>query len=380
MSRMMELIRQSAVPANVMRAAAKGALALPPAEMIEILVHLTGNPVFSEQARMTLAGWDEVSSLAAAADPQTPQSVLDYFLKPENLRPRLVPALLENASVLEGQLLELAQTGSREIISMMLASPRVRSSGNLLHALEGNELLDDRDERLRQALDQVSAHQEQVQAPEEPEGRSQYEIDHAAEIAAEEGKPFTLTGDILDLGFGDESAESISRSGPPIVLVLPELEKKAAEASADPKIKERFSTLQKIARMTVGERVQLAMKGSRDERFILIRDGAKVVASAVLESPKLSENEVEVFASMKNVQETVLRTIATKRRFMKVYAVVRALANNPRTPIDTGLPLMNHLLINDLKHLSTNKNVSDTIRKLALKLYRQKVSPDGRMH
>ena len=79
MPRMIELIRQSAVPANIMRAAARGALALPPAEMIEILVQLTANPVFAQESRMTLAGWDEASSLAAASDRHTPAAVLAYL-------------------------------------------------------------------------------------------------------------------------------------------------------------------------------------------------------------------------------------------------------------------------------------------------------------
>ena len=114
------------------------------------------------------------------------------------------------------------------------------------------------------------------------------------------------------------------------------------------------------------------MKGSREERFILIRDGARVVALAVLESPKLTESEIEFFAALRNVHEVVLRTIAMKRKFVKMYGVVKALVNNPRTPLDVTLPLLNHLLLNDVRSLSTNKNVPDTIRKLAVKLYNQK--------
>jgi len=99
----------------------------------------------------------------------------------------------------------------------------------------------------------------------------------------------------------------------------------------------------------------------------------------VLESPKLADNEVEVFAGMRNVQEVVLRTITLKRKFMKSYAVVKALATNPRTPLDVSLTLLSHLLLNDLRALVSNKNVADTIRKLATKLYNQKkVAAGGR--
>jgi hypothetical protein len=135
---------------------------------------------------------------------------------------------------------------------------------------------------------------------------------------------------------------------------------------------ERLAPIQKIARMSVGERVQLAMKGNRDERFILIRDGAKVVSSAVLESPKITDSEVETFSSMKNVADTVLRGIASKRKFIKNYSVKRLLTANPRCPLDVALPLVKELLVMDLKNLSINRNVSDTVRRFAWKMWREK--------
>jgi hypothetical protein len=114
------------------------------------------------------------------------------------------------------------------------------------------------------------------------------------------------------------------------------------------------------------------MRGSRDERLILIRDRSKVVALSVLESPKLNETEMESIAAMTSVQEAVLRAIATKRRFMKHYGVVRALIMNPRTPLEVGMPLVAHLLTIDLQYLTRNKNVNETIRKIAFNLFRQR--------
>ena len=115
------------------------------------------------------------------------------------------------------------------------------------------------------------------------------------------------------------------------------------------------------------------MKGTKEERSILIRDGTKLVAIAVLESPKVTDGEVEKFATQKNVLEAVLRAIAMKRRFAKNYAIVRNLVFNPRTPLDVALGLMKNLLTADLKHLSANKEVSETVRKLALRMFKQKV-------
>ena len=91
MARMIDLIRASAVPANLMNSASKGALSVPPREMIEILVYLAvHNKVFGEQAQLTLAGWDEAASRAAAGDSTTPKEVLEYLISPKNLRPVLL--------------------------------------------------------------------------------------------------------------------------------------------------------------------------------------------------------------------------------------------------------------------------------------------------
>ena len=135
---------------------------------------------------------------------------------------------------------------------------------------------------------------------------------------------------------------------------------------------ERGSALQKISRLDIKGRIQLAMKGNKEERSILIRDGTKLVALAVLESGKITDGEVEKFASQKNVLEAVLRQIPMKRRFAKNYNVMRNLVANPRTPLDVSLALVKNLLISDLRNLSSNKEVSETIRKLALKMFKQK--------
>ena len=100
MPKMIDLIRQSAVPANVVRSAARGALTLPPGEMLEILVYLAGTPIFGEQARITLAGWDEAACITVAADPLTSWEVLSYLVNPANLRPRLLPLLRSGAAPL----------------------------------------------------------------------------------------------------------------------------------------------------------------------------------------------------------------------------------------------------------------------------------------
>jgi hypothetical protein len=142
----------------------------------------------------------------------------------------------------------------------------------------------------------------------------------------------------------------------------------AAEAEPDPG--RRQTLLQQIARMTVSQRVQFAMKGGADARRTLIRDGSKVVQRAVLQSPRLTDQEVESFSSMANLSDEILRLIASNRAFRKNYVVVRNLMNNAKTPLDVSLHMLPLLNPADLKKLSINKNVPDTLRTSAAKLLR----------
>lgn len=144
------------------------------------------------------------------------------------------------------------------------------------------------------------------------------------------------------------------------------------ERQADLSDGQRETLLQKIGRMPVGDKINTALMGSQEERAILVRDSNKLVARAVLQSPKLSDQEIESVAMMKNVSEEVLRLIAINRKFLRSYAVARNLVNNPKSPIDVGLPLVTRLNGRDLKELSKNKNVAEVLRAAAFKLVKQK--------
>jgi hypothetical protein len=132
------------------------------------------------------------------------------------------------------------------------------------------------------------------------------------------------------------------------------------------------SLLQRLSRMRVVERMQLAIKGGREERMALIRDSCKVVQRAVMQSPKLSEREVENFAGISSLSEDVLRIIANARNYRKNHAIVRALAFNPKTPLDVSLRLLPMIHVPELRSLMTNKNVPETLRTTATKLFRQR--------
>ncbi len=147
-----------------------------------------------------------------------------------------------------------------------------------------------------------------------------------------------------------------------------------AVAEAEPDPGRRQTLLQQIGKMTVAQRVQFAMKGSSEARRTLIRDNNKVVQRSVLQSPRLTDQEVEAFAAMANLTDEILRLIAGNRNFRKNYVVVRNLTNNPKTPLDVTLHMLPILNPADLKKLTMNKNVPETLRTTALKLQRTRTS------
>lgn len=161
--------------------------------------------------------------------------------------------------------------------------------------------------------------------------------------------------------------QELQRDGPePIEAFLESVK------AAEPDKAKRETLLQKVGRMRVVDRVQLAVKGGRGERLLLIRDPCKLVQRAVLQSPLLTEQEVESFASMATLTDETLRLIANNRKFRKNYGILRGLMFNPKSPLEITLHMLPHLKPQDLKFLTTSKNVAETLRTAATRLQRQR--------
>ena len=125
---------------------------------------------------------------------------------------------------------------------------------------------------------------------------------------------------------------------------------------------EKGPALERIAAMTPAQRMALAMRGTREERAILIRDPNKIVAMAVLSSPRMTDAEVEGIAKMTNVSDEVLRIIGNTRAWVKSYGVVVSLTRNPKTPLAVSMNLLSRLNEKDVKMLSADRNIPDVLR------------------
>jgi len=331
-----DLIRSGNAPEVVRRKGAIGSLPLPVEEKIEILTVLAGDPDAGVRAQAveTLRGWDPAEFRRIMASPQTAPEVLSFaaqHLLPE--REELRDILLWNPSLPPESRTLVQQKPAPQPTDLEAAnSPAARVSREFIPPLR---------------------------LPDAPKV-SPSNVATAAFPAAEEGTIEVLAK--LAAGISIEELGGTGVETPPVVR------KRDDELTQE----DRETLIEKIGHMSVVEKVKAALTGNLESRSLLIRDSNKLVSRAVLQSPRLSETEIEGYAAAKNVSEDVLRLIAASRKWMKSYVVARALVNNPRAPIDVTLRLVVRLSDKDLKGISINRNVPDVIRSMAFKAIKQK--------
>jgi hypothetical protein len=122
---------------------------------------------------------------------------------------------------------------------------------------------------------------------------------------------------------------------------------------------------QRIANMTVSQKIRAGMLGSKEVRMLLIRDSNKIVASAAVRSPLMTESEAALVARNRNVPDEVLRIIGSTPEWLKSYTVKRSLVENPKTPVLIATRLVGHLRESDLRQLAKSKNVTGPVQDTA---------------
>jgi hypothetical protein len=132
--------------------------------------------------------------------------------------------------------------------------------------------------------------------------------------------------------------------------------------------KKKLNVQQIITRMSMSQKIKLAMSGAKDARGILIRESSKLIALSVLANPRLTIGEVEFFAKSQNLSEDVIRKIGTNAEWSRKQTVVNALVNNPKTPVGISLPFVNRLGEKDLGLLEKSRNIPAPVRTAARNL------------
>jgi len=372
-------------------AAARGMLPLPQNDLLEILVALaTGNDAeLAETARQTLSAQDDLALKDAVGSNEIAPRVLDFFVDFDDLPVEIHETILQNPRTPEhsvvkfarkttnGGLLELVSFNQQlliqtpAIIEAIIANP-YRTAEAERRAQETKREFFEKERGAQQIADELRAQGKEAAAEfietadfAQNLDETDLSFEDAVLLASHIEVPDTDIDDSwLSLDLIEELYEETEEQREAIVnKILGELRFEEDSVSG-----ERISMINRILKMGMKDRMKLAMKGDREARNILIRDPNRIVAQAVVQNPKITENEVEKIASMKTIPEEVLRLIAINRTWARNYQIMYKLAQNPRTPIGSVFTILTRLQLRDLLAMSKNRNISDAVRKQALRL------------
>lgn len=358
-------------------------------ELLEILVALAGSndAEIAAAAKETLKAESQEDLLIAASAEDTAPSVLAYLATQPDATLKLYEATILNpetpdealaklaAATPHGPLLELIAINQQrlvrapEIIEAILSNP-ARIGEAERRARETRREFFEKERGARQIADELRARGQTAAA----------EFFETAELTTPTGElsfddawliaqHIEVSDDDIDDSwlpaerYADLVAETAEQSAANVQRVVESERLEEGEVSP-----ERVSLIRRIMFMNTKDRMKLAMKGDREARSILVRDSNKVVCSAVINNPRITEQEVENIAAMRTVSEEVLRLIAMNRGWARNYPIIHNLARNPRTPIPTVMTILLRIRTKDLFGLTQNRNVSETVRRQANRL------------
>jgi hypothetical protein len=375
------------LPARLM--AARGLLPLAAEELLEVLLVLSAdeNADIAAAARETLDEQPGETLLAVAQAAATSPDVLSYLASRADAQKEVGEAVTLNAatpdtaiarlaaSTSDGSLLELISVNQQrlirapEIIEALLSNP-ARTGDAERRARETKREFFEKERGAQQIADEMrargmSAAAEFMEAAESIGTGSGLTYDDAWLLAQHiEVSDADIDESWLPLERMEEFfTESEEQRAANLERIIAETTAEAGQVEP-----ERISLIRRVMLMSVKDRVKLAMKGDREARSILIRDSNKVVATGVINNPRITDKEVEGISAMRTVSDEVLRLIAQNRAWARNYPVIHNLARNPRTPIATAINVLLRLHTKDLQHISQNRNVSDAVRRQAQRL------------
>ncbi|HEY2828855.1 MAG TPA: hypothetical protein VGJ88_01970 [Thermoanaerobaculia bacterium] len=341
-------IESGVVPREALETFARGFLPLEQEDVIAVLAYLaiSDDGELAVLAGTTLAEMPSRTIVAVASNENAPPEHLGRLARASHEN-AVLEALIRNRALDDATVEQLALRADPQLQEVIVINQsRILRAPQILDALLQNPNLSG-DVR-RRAI----------------ETREEFFDKKArlAELGIEEelaDAPIEPIADLLEAAEQEDREPAAAKPS----LILTE-----ADAN-DPKKEALFARLLKLS---VGQKVLLAFRGDRSTRLILVRERNRLVSSAAMRNPRMSDGEAESIAGMRDVAEEVLRLIALRRDWMSKYPIVLALARNPRTPVGVVLPLINRLTLRDLKGLKDDRGVSEVVRATSRKMFKAK--------
>ena len=384
-----EAIIRGTAPQPARLAAARGLLPLPQNDLLEVLVFLRGarDAEIADAAAATLDSQTSKDLLIAARAEDTSPPVLEFLAGVATKQRDLSEAVILNSNtpdnavaalavvVTDGSLLELIAVNqqrlvrSPQIIDAILQNA-ARTKEAERRARETHREFFEKERGARQIADELRARGKTAAA----------EFFESADLSGPAGdlslddawllaQHIEVSDSELDDAWlpAERYEELVTETADEVAANIRRiLETEQLETGEVPQ--ERVSLIRRIMFMNARDRMKLAMKGDREARGILIRDSNRVVSTAVINNPRITDHEIENIAAMRTVADEVLRIIALNRAWARSYPIIHNLVRNPRTPIPTVVGILPRIHTKDLKNLSQNRNVSEAVRRQATRL------------
>ena len=370
-------------------AAASGMLPLPQNDLLEVLVALavSQDAEIAEAATQTLQDENADDLLLAAKADETAPTVLAYLATHRAPRREVHEALILNSKTPDQALATLASTTPDGSLLELIAlnQQRLVRFPEIIESILGNAARTSEAERRARETKREFFEKERGarQIAEELRARGKTaaaEFFETAELSTPEGEMSfedawiiaqhieVSDADIDDSWLPSERYEELVSESLDDIAANVQRVIEGERLDGGDVSTERISLIRRVMYMNTRARMKLAVKGDREARGILIRDSNKIVSSAVINNPRITDHEVENIAAMRTVADEVLRLIALNRNWARSYSIIHNLARNPRTPIPTVINILPRIRTKDLKNLSLNRNVSEAVRRQALRL------------
>jgi hypothetical protein len=331
---------QQGAPLEVRQLAASGALPLEPIELATVLYVLANDaePRVKETARASLEQLpDSIAKavLGGAAHPAV-LSFLAHVYKDNGER---MEVLALNAQGDDDTAAFLATLPHRRVIDIVANNQtRLLRAPQIVEALGENPLTG------KATIDRILA----FLGLERPEAEERSDGEAASDLTAEEVTDEAALAALRSI-LGDDASEFAKEL----------LEERPDDVDLDDAAKGNLMAL--IQTLNVMQKVKLARMGNKEARGLLIRDRNKIVSTAAIRSPRMTDNEVAGFAKSRNLSDEVMRIIASNREWTKNYTVKLALVTNPKCPLAYSVRFMNFLQEKDLRTLVKSKDVPAVI-------------------
>ncbi len=379
------LYLKESLPKQLISAVVKGLVPLEPKELLIVIAYhyKDGDEQIKTDALNTIKSFPEHVIETIVGD-DVPDFVLSFIYRNFNLSNRAIYSLATNKNISDEMFIELAKTDNESILELIAKNQmRILKDDRIFDALITNPHLSKVAKDQLMEFFSLVASKELLKLNIKIEKKDITTMNKSAGLPSSINRPTDLPSDLLGTGLpsdsrntglpSDASSElpadlndnlptNLIMQGLPSELIEEQDEEKNIDEGA------RLTLYQRIQKMTVSQKIKLALLGNKEARAILLRDSNRVVIESVIKSPRITDGEVIGITNSRSVSEDIIRMIAANREWQKNYRIRQALVSNPKTPVPIAIKLLETMSKQDLKNLSNSKNISSVVSTTAKRM------------